>query len=133
MIRQLAHICIHSRDLAATERFYVEGLGMQRWFDFEKENDMIGFYLKISEHTFIEVFQGNPRKVGNIDHLALEVESIDAISSILQKLGYEVTEKRMGADHSWQAWTEDPDGVRIEFHEYTDQSLQLHGGVCKLD
>jgi catechol 2,3-dioxygenase-like lactoylglutathione lyase family enzyme len=34
MLKQLAHICIHSEDLDATERFYTTALGMTKGFDF---------------------------------------------------------------------------------------------------
>ena len=30
----------------------------------------------------------------------------------------------MGGDNSWQAWTCDPDGNRIELHQYTPESKQ---------
>ncbi len=39
----------------------------------------------------------------------------------------------MGADRSRQMWTQDPDGVRIEFHQYTPGSCQLTGAPCVLD
>lgn len=47
--------------------------------------------------------------------------------------GYAVTEKKLGADQSWQAWTTDPSGVRIEFHQYTAHSSQVTGKDCVLD
>ncbi len=30
----------------------------------------------------------------------------------------------MGSDHSWQAWLSDPDGNRVELHQYTPESWQ---------
>ena len=38
--------------------------------------------------------------------------------------GVTVTDKKLGSDNSWQAWLSDPDGNRIELHQYTAQSLQ---------
>ena len=35
-----------------------------------------------------------------------------------------VTAPNLGADHSWQAWLADPDGNRIELHQYTPESKQ---------
>ncbi|MEX0325009.1 MAG: VOC family protein [Puniceicoccaceae bacterium] len=124
MIKRLAHACIHSRDLEKTEAFYCEGLGMERYFDFEKEGELFGFYLKAGDRTFIEVFRGDPGAIGNINHLALEVDDMDATVERLQAHGVEVTEKILGADQSWQAWLEDPSGVRIELHQYTADSSQ---------
>jgi hypothetical protein len=33
----------------------------------------------------------------------------------IQEHGFEVGEKKLGADNSWQVWLEDPDGVRLSF------------------
>lgn len=38
----------------------------------------------------------------------------------------------MGADHAYQAWLTDPDGVRIELHEYTPDCCQKTGRTCYL-
>jgi hypothetical protein len=47
--------------------------------------------------------------------------------------GYETTEKKLGSDQSWQIWTTDPNGVRIEFHQYTADSSQRTHNNCILD
>ena len=58
MIKQLAHVCIHSPDLTATEKFYIDTLGLEKGFTFEKAGVVIGFYVKLGASTFIEFFQG---------------------------------------------------------------------------
>lgn len=133
MIKQLAHICIHSESLSETLRFYQEGLGLEKGFEFIRDGELFGFYLKFGGNTFIEVFSGKSGEPGNIGHFALEVSSIDAVLERVKAAGYEVGEKKMGADHSWQAWLTDPSGVRIELHEYTAESLQLNGGTCHVN
>ena len=130
MIKQLAHICIRSKDLSETLRFYGQALGMEKGFEFIKKGELFGFYLKFGNNTFIEVFKGDSGEVGNINHLALEVDSIDSVLEQVRSCGYETGEKKLGADHSWQSWLTDPNGVRIELHEYTEESLQLKGGQC---
>ncbi|PWN06640.1 VOC family protein [Rhodohalobacter mucosus] len=133
MINRLAHICIHTRDLALTERFYCDALGLKKGFEFEKDGDLYGFYIKLGNKSFIEVFKGDPGNVGNINHLAMETEDIDRVISRLRESGFEATDRKLGGDHTWQAWTRDPNGVRIEFHQYTDKSMQFEGGTCKVD
>lgn len=133
MIKQLAHICIHSSNLNRTEAFYVEGLGMERFFDFNRDGQLFGFYLKAGTNTFIEVFKGEPGNPGNINHVALEVNDMEALLQRLRDQGFSHSEKKLGADQSWQAWLEDPDGVRIELHEYTAESSQLTGRTCVVD
>jgi hypothetical protein len=60
------------------------------------------------------------------------VSDIEQIISTLRRHGYDVGDKKLGADASWQAWTRDPNGIRIEFHEYTPESMQLRGGISKV-
>jgi catechol 2,3-dioxygenase-like lactoylglutathione lyase family enzyme len=129
-ITQLAHICIHSSDLELTRRFYTQALGLEIAFAFEKDGEPFGFYIKVGNATFIEVFEGDPGPVGNINHVAIQVTDLDALLAQIRAAGFEAGEKSLGADHSWQAWVTDPNGIRIEFHEYTPESLQLVGGKC---
>ncbi len=133
MIKQLAHLCIHSNDLAATEKFYFEALGLEKGFTFMKDGNLFGFYIKLGNSTFIEVFKGDLSSEGSIKHLAVEVDDIDQVIKKLRKAGFEATDKKLGADNTWQCWTEDPNGVKIEFQQYTADSMQLNGGICEVD
>ena len=65
-------------------------------------------------------------------HVVIEVDDIEAVRAALLAAGYEATEKKLGSDHSWQAWTRDPSGIRIEFHQYTAKSSQLTHEDCIL-
>jgi catechol 2,3-dioxygenase-like lactoylglutathione lyase family enzyme len=133
MIKQLAHICIHTDDLTETEHFYCDVLGLEKGFEFEKDRDPFGFYIKLGGKTFIEVFKGEPAKVGNIDHIAIETDDIDQVIRTLRANNFEASDKKLGGDHTWQSWTRDPNGVKIEFHQYTEKSMQFKGGVCQVD
>ncbi|NQT93514.1 MAG: VOC family protein [Lentisphaerae bacterium] len=133
MIEQLAHICIHSSDLEKTRSFYQDALGLEPGFDFERQGEQFGYYIKVGNNTFIEVFKGDPGEVGNIQHVAIQVTDLDALVSRIRSHGYEVGDKTFGPDNSWQAWVTDPDGVRIEFHEYTEESNQIKGGTCRVN
>jgi catechol 2,3-dioxygenase-like lactoylglutathione lyase family enzyme len=133
MIKQLAHICIHARDLNETLAFYADALGLEPRFAFEKDGERFGCYLHVGNNSFIEVFQGTPGDTGNIEHVAIEVDDLDAVVQRLRAHGLAVDDKKLGADNSWQAWVTDPNGVRIEFHEYTADSRQLTGGTCRVN
>ena len=136
MIKGIAHICIGTSDLAATERFYCYGLGLTRGFNFVRKGQIIGFYLKAAEGVYVEVFKREkvvPEPDSPISHLCLEVGDIDDTVARLKANGYEPTGKILGADQSWQAWVTDPAGVRIEFHQYTPKSCQLTGVDCVLE
>jgi lactoylglutathione lyase/glyoxylase I family protein len=133
MITRLAHLCILTTDLKLTESFYCDALGLERGFTFEKDGSPYGFYVKLGNNSFIEVFKGDPGEVGNINHLAIETDDIARVISRLRKYGFEATDKKLGGDNTWQSWSTDPGGVRIEFQQYTEDSMQFNGGGCKVD
>ncbi len=136
MFVQLAHVCIGATDLAATERFYVDLLGMEKAFDFYRAGECIGFYIKAGERTFIEVFaQGELPDLERpiIKHFCLQVDDIDAAIATLAERGIPVSPKKFGGDNNWQAWISDPSGVRIELMQYSGDSTQFTGEPVVLD
>ena len=135
MINQIAHVCISSLDLAATESFYMDGMGFRKAFDFKRDGNLVGYYLRVTENTYIEVFlqkEVDTQAKSPVKHFCLEVDSIDDVSRHLTAKGYEVSPKKLGADEAYQAWVTDPSSVRIEFHEYTEKSNHITGTDCIL-
>jgi predicted enzyme related to lactoylglutathione lyase len=65
--------------------------------------------------------------------MCLQVDGIDHTLRQIRQAGYEASDKKLGADQTWQAWTADPDGIRIELHEYTEQSSQYTGQDVTVD
>lgn len=136
MIKGLAHICLSATDLDAVQSFYCSGLGFKKGFDFIREGRVIGFYLEAAPGSYIEVFAGGEIDLAAhspIQHFCLEVDDIDETGRRLAENGYEASEKMLGADQTWQMWTTDPSGVRIEFHQYTDKSFQITHEDCVVD
>jgi glyoxylase I family protein len=134
-ITQVAHACIHAKDLEKSAAFYSEGLGMPVKFRFNNNGALFGIYFDAGNNTYIEVFQNDeelPSK-SHIVHLCLEVDDIEATVADLRSKDIEVTDPKLGADQSWQAWITDPDGVSIELHDYTDNSSQNTGTDITLD
>lgn len=135
MIKQIAHICLLSSNLEATENFYCQLLGLKKQFDFISDGQKCGFYLKICEGNYIEVFQSNTIQTLEkqpIQHFCLEVTDMEALINQVQSQGHAITDKKMGEDHTWQCWIKDPDNVDIEFHQYTQDSYQYSGQNCVL-
>ena len=136
MIKQLVNICIFSKDLALTEKFYCGALKFKKVFNFIRNDEIIGFYLQISGKSYIEVFKNDAadsNSVSPLQHICFETEGMDELIEKIKLEGYEITDKIMGADNSWQFWTTDPDGVKIEFHEYTESSCQATKKDCVLE
>jgi catechol 2,3-dioxygenase-like lactoylglutathione lyase family enzyme len=134
MIRALAHVCIFSRDLERTRKFYCEALGLAIKFRFLRKGELFGFYLKISDSQFLEVFRRDETSQGvpQIGHICLETDDLDAVRKRLTASGIETTEPKLGSDRSWQMWLSDPDGTAIEFHQYTPESTQHTGEDCEV-
>lgn len=136
MIIALAHVCLFSQDLERTEAFYCGLLGLRRHFDFHKHGGLFGFYLQIADGQFLEVFASAAAgEVGRqrMQHLCLEVADIDALRRVLERGGVAVTPKKLGCDQSWQCWCKDPDGVDIEFQQYTAASSQFTKTPCQVN
>jgi catechol 2,3-dioxygenase-like lactoylglutathione lyase family enzyme len=136
MIKALAHLCIHSKDLNRSLDFYCGALGLKRHFDFFKDGVLFGFYLQVAPGQFIEIFKADPAaKIGGqrIHHFCLEVDDLDAMRDALIKHGAEVTQKKKGCDETWQFWCKDPDGVDLEFQQYTPKSSQFTKTNCIVD
>ena len=136
MIKALAHVCIFSKDLDRSLGFYCGALGLKRHFDFIKDGKLFGFYLQAGERQFVEIFKTDATEelqAQRINHICLEVEDIDGLRAALTKHGVDVTQKKLGCDQSWQCWCKDPDGVSIEFQQYTSQSSQFTRASCTVN
>ncbi len=136
MIKGLAHVCIGCTDLAAVERFYCQCLGFTKRFEFVKGEKVIGFYLQVVPNVYLEFFVADsvPPAGSPIRHICLETDDIDDVIARLKAHGYKVGQKTVGADHSPQVWASDaPDGVAIEFHQYTPESCQTTGKPCEVN
>lgn len=134
MIKALAHVCIYSRDLERTRKFYCDGLGLVIKFRFMRQGELFGFYISISDSQFIEVFRRDEASQGmpQIGHICLETDDLEGMRKKLTAAGIETTEPKLGSDQSWQMWMHDPDGTAIEFHQYTPQSTQYTGEDCQV-
>lgn len=129
-IKQLAHVCIFANDVEETKKFYKDVLGLDPVFHFLRDGRKFGFYLNAGGRTHIEVFEKAEAEFtdkNQINHMCLEVEDMDAAVAHIAAQGVDVTEKKNGCDDTWQAWIKDPNGVKIELFEYTDESAQFVG------
>lgn len=132
----IAHLCIYTKDLEATRKFYCDGLGMKKVFDFTLKGSLYGFYLEMSKGNFIEVFfadefDSTPKSA--MRHLCLETDDIEEARRTLINAGIESTEIIKGCDNTYQFWFKDPNGIDIEFHQYTPESSQFTGINCEVD
>jgi catechol 2,3-dioxygenase-like lactoylglutathione lyase family enzyme len=147
MIKQLAHLCFKTSQLDRMTAFYRDVLGATVKFRYlNRAGAPIGAYFAFGEKTFIEIFDHadahrrsqsakplepleEPRDpwLLRYNHLCFQVEELDAYVALIASRGATVTGRKIGNDHSHQAWIKDPDGNLIELQEYTAQSRQFTG------
>ena len=120
MITALDHLVLTVRDLQATLRFYVEGLGMElREFDGGRKALHFGIqkiHLHLAGHEFEpKAARATP---GSVDLCFLAERPLAEIVERLAALGFAIIEgpvPRTGATHSLLSiYTRDPDGNLIE-------------------
>ena len=108
--------------------FYCRQLGITPGFEFRRPNgELYGQYIHIGGRNFLELFTGDlaePATGQTYRHLCLEVPDIERAVAAFRERGVEVDEIKLGGDQSYQAWLADPDGNRIELHQYTPASKQ---------
>lgn len=134
MIKALTHVAIRVTDIEKALAFYCGVLGFQEQFRLPAEGGPPWLvYVKIADGQFIELFPGaagphEERSGAGPSHLCLEVEDIHTAFAELTGRGMAPRDGRgphYAADNAWQFWTTDPDGNPIEFHQFTDESMQL--------
>lgn len=128
MIVGMAHACFVVSDLERSLSFYRDQLGLPEAFSFINDaGHRHGVYLHLGGRNFIELFEGTvepPATDQSYKHICLEVKDIEGTVADLRSKGVEVSDPKLGTDQSWQAWIVDPDGNRMELHEYTASSWQ---------
>ena len=131
-ISSLAHVALKVRDVQASLDFYVNKLGFAEMFRLEREGRLWIVYLRVTDDQYIELFPDGvgERSAGatitGINHICLGVDDIDLVIGQLKAAGVKLTaDKKMGVDHNFQAWIEDPDGNRLELMQLTDRAMQL--------
>lgn len=134
MIIGLTHAALQVTDMDRSLAFYTQVLGLPEQFRLTNDQGQPWLvYLKVADGQFVELF---PRAKGphtkpecsGLVHLCLEVDDIQQSYKELTSRGLVARgEPNLGADGSWQFWTEDPDGNPIEFHQFTPESRQITG------
>ena len=130
-ITAIAHIAVTVKDMNRSLDFYTRVLGFKRAFDiphFKTGKPWIE-YLYIGNGQFAELFYGgakdNPwsEELRGFNHICFQVDDIHGAVEHIKKEGGEIIiEPMQGCDYNWQAWTRDPDGIRIELMQIDNAS-----------
>ena len=121
------HIAITINNLEESVNFYTNILGFELVKKFERKDvGAKAVFIKL-ENFQIELWQfedikenSNPLndiKVRGIRHIAFEVDNLKETISKLKNKGLEFSEPKLGASGHYYSFTEDPNGVALEFYE----------------
>ena len=125
-VKRLSHVSLNSRDLVATERFYVDIIGLKIAHEFRNAaGERYGFFLHAGGGSFIECFQLKDAAAidGRFRHLCFEVDNIESFADRLRARGFaDVVVRRGRTDRVLQFFIRDPDGIEIEIQQHDDQS-----------
>lgn len=126
-IKRLSHISLSARDLAATERFYVDIMGFEIAHEFRNAaGERYGFFLYAGGGTFVEFFQkpDAAHSDGLFRHMCFEVDDIEAFASRVRSHGIvDFTIGRGRTDKILQFVFSDPDGIQIEIQQHDAESV----------
>jgi catechol 2,3-dioxygenase-like lactoylglutathione lyase family enzyme len=125
MIQQLAHLCLGTRNLPQTLKFYNNILGFKIAHEYKNEaGEIYGVFLACGNRTFLELFadQEDTVKGGLYRHMCFEVTDLQAHVGNLKLKGLMAEIRRGRSDKTLLAEIKDPDGNTIEFHQYDEQS-----------
>jgi catechol 2,3-dioxygenase-like lactoylglutathione lyase family enzyme len=130
-ITGIAHIAITVKNMDRSLDFYTRVLGFKKVF--EIPNPQTGApwinYLYIGNEQFVELFYDGKKEnpwsedLRGFNHLCFLVDDLHTVVENIKKAGGIITDSpKEGCDHNWQAWTEDPDGIRIELMQIDENS-----------
>ncbi len=156
MFKSLMHASFFAENLDEMTDFYVNKLGAKikmlirnrAYADkpnhsfykraLENPDGICIVYFEIAPGQFIEFFpkeeKQEPHRGWNQDvgysHIGILVEDLFETKRELEERGLKfLTEPTIGNSHTWQMWLEDPEGNRIEFMQYTEESFQIVGHI----
>ncbi len=125
-VKRLSHISLNSRDLTATERFYVDVMGFEIAHEFRNAaGERYGFFLHAGGGSFIECFRSEHAPApGAFRHLCFEVDDLEGFADPLKAYGIaDVALRRGRTDHVLQFSFVTPDGIEVEIQQHDTQSV----------
>ncbi len=135
MIKGFGHIAFAVINMEKSLDFYCNILGLEKAFEMkDKDGNPWINNIKAAENQYIELMYGASEDYVFIEsnagfsHLCLEVEDIYALADRLRSSGIPLdVEPKQGRDLNYQCWARDPDGHRIEFMQFHEDSPQRKG------
>ncbi len=131
---KLGHLAITVKNMEESVRFYTTAFGVKQAFELSRPETGEPWivYLYVGDGQFIELFYGGEKEYSwdehdrAYNHVCFTVEDIHAAVKQIEDAGYTMRKApKIGIDGNWQAWIDDPDGVRIEIMQLGESSPHM--------
>jgi lactoylglutathione lyase len=121
----LAHVAFRVSDLDKTGAFYENVLGYEEPFSLKDGNGKTATsFVKVNDLQYVELFPGDARNRGQLDHFALYTDDLVATRTYLLAQGmYLFKDVRQGHVGNSFLTIMDPGGYAVEILQYSPNSL----------
>ena len=133
MVLGLGHAAYNVKDMDKSVAFYEKALGFRKAFEINRPETGAPWivYIYAGSGQFVELFYGGVNEIPYRDenigfsHLCVAVDDIqEAWKRVVEAGAPQDDAPKQGADFNWQCWTHDPNGVRIELMQISEESPQ---------
>ena len=131
MLTGITHCALTVKDMEKSKDFFCRVLGFRQAFEINKPETGEPWivYLHAGGGQFVELFYNGSKDtvwepgMRGFNHICFSVEDIHRFAQHIKDQGGILdVQPKMGADHNWQCWITDPDGVRIEIMQISPES-----------
>jgi catechol 2,3-dioxygenase-like lactoylglutathione lyase family enzyme len=121
----LAHVAFRVSDMERTSAFYENLLGYEEPFSLKNGNGKTTIaFVKVNDLQYVELFQGDSRSQGQLDHFALYTDALAAMRTYLAAQRVPIIENiHQGRIGNSFLTIRDPDGHPVEILQYSKTSL----------
>lgn len=104
------HLLLETRDLAVSERFFLEVLG----FDVRKREQLRDGRPLVVTHQGLGLTEGGSGSGGTIEHLCFSARDVDGIATRARAAGHRIVRGPGPGPYGYTVYIDDPDGNEIE-------------------
>lgn len=124
MIHALNHFTINAGDRLATLRFYCELLGLEQGARPDLGFPGAWLYAPGGGQAVLHIYWDRPRpqaSTGVIDHMAFSARGLATVKARFDAAGVPYDLRRQAGSGTWQLFSSDPDGARVELDFEADE------------
>jgi catechol 2,3-dioxygenase-like lactoylglutathione lyase family enzyme len=118
----MSHFTVLTKDVAATEAFYSELLGLRTGY--RPPISRPGVWLYAGEHPILHVIDPvamPAQPAGVLDHMAFNATGVEEVAAKLKQRGIKYALAQQGETGTWQMFFLDVNGAKVELNFEKDE------------